>query len=111
MSPVLSSLSVLQTFEGHDASVLKIIFVSRGAQLLSRFVPDSRAEGMSDLISSTERKHSGVQRIFGQIYRKMPCLGQAFCGGYFNLPPLQVSHGFHVAAVALLGWDKLSRQS
>jgi len=26
---------VFQTFEGHDASVLKIIFVSRGTQLLS----------------------------------------------------------------------------
>ncbi|KAF4792020.1 Transducin beta-like protein 3 [Turdus rufiventris] len=32
---LLSFLFVLQTFEGHDASVLKIIFVSRGAQLLS----------------------------------------------------------------------------
>lgn len=32
----LSFLSVFQTFEGHDASVLKIIFVSRGTQLLSR---------------------------------------------------------------------------
>lgn len=26
----------LQTFEGHDASVLKVAFVSRGTQLLSR---------------------------------------------------------------------------
>lgn len=27
-----------QTFEGHDASVLKVVFVSRGTQLLSRYV-------------------------------------------------------------------------
>lgn len=26
----------LKTFEGHDASVLKVIFVSRGTQLLTR---------------------------------------------------------------------------
>lgn len=31
-----SPLPILQTFEGHDASVLKVAFVSRGTQLLSR---------------------------------------------------------------------------
>lgn len=35
--PILGfSISLLQTFEGHDASVLKVAFVSRGSQLLSR---------------------------------------------------------------------------
>lgn len=34
--PIGFSISPLQTFEGHDASVLKVAFVSRGSQLLSR---------------------------------------------------------------------------
>lgn len=37
---VSSSSTILQTFEGHDASVLKVVFVSRGTQLLSRWVAE-----------------------------------------------------------------------
>eukprot|EP00057_Strongylocentrotus_purpuratus_P013737 XP_011668211.1 PREDICTED: transducin beta-like protein 3 [Strongylocentrotus purpuratus] len=33
----LSDFSCVKTFEGHDASVLKVIFLTRGMQLLSRY--------------------------------------------------------------------------
>lgn len=40
-----------QTFEGHDASVLKVIFVSRGTQVLSRYNSLGRAALLTRLVS------------------------------------------------------------